>query len=146
MWGHRTSGAVVAMVLTLVGPAVAGDAKGKRPKLGMRATPRFAFAPTNVLFTAELSGGAEVEELYCPGLEWSWGDGEISVQEGDCPPFGPESVLDRVFMGRHAYRMAGRYEVRLSLVRSGQRVAVAATTIEVRPGLGSGERAASLWE
>ena len=58
--------------------------KGKRPALELRALPRFAFSPANIHFTAELTGGDDVEELYCPDVEWEWGDGGKSQQESLC--------------------------------------------------------------
>ena len=59
--------------------------KLKKPKLDLRATPRMAFSPVNVLLVAELTGGDDVEEYYCPELEWDWDDGGKSVHEADCP-------------------------------------------------------------
>ena len=50
------------------GPKQADAPKQKKPKLDLRATPRMAFSPVNVLLTAELTGGDDVEEYYCPCL------------------------------------------------------------------------------
>ena len=35
--------------------------KAKKPELTLRATPRFTFSPANILFTAELKGGDDIE-------------------------------------------------------------------------------------
>jgi len=70
--------AVLAAAL-LAAPIRAGDAKHeaklKKPRLDVRATPRMAFSPVNVFLVAELQGGDDVEEYYCPQLEWDWDDG-----------------------------------------------------------------------
>ena len=63
------SKAVLALlaVLALATPGVVGgddDDEGDRPELHLRATPRFAFSPASILFTAELKGGDDVEELF----------------------------------------------------------------------------------
>ena len=47
----------------------------KRPQLNLRATPRMAMSPVEVLVIGQLMGGSDLEELYCPGQEWDWGDG-----------------------------------------------------------------------
>jgi hypothetical protein len=91
-----------------------------------------ALSPVNVVLMAELVGGDELEEFYCPGLEWDWGDGARSAHEADCPPFEPGTTLERLFSARHAYRQPGEYELRVTLVRADRRVAVAATHVTVR--------------
>ena len=77
----RILGTLVGIAMAM--PLLAGEgSKAKSPQLNLRANPRFAIrAPVNVLATAELMGGDEVEEFYCPALEWEWGDGSRSVQE-----------------------------------------------------------------
>ena len=134
--------AVVALlaVLVLAVPGLAGaddeDEKGKRPGLHLRATPRFSFSPATILFTAELKGGDDVEELYCPEVEWEWGDGGKSVSEGDCDPWEPGMKIDRRYTGRHEYQRSGRYRIRVSLSRRGKRIISQSMTIDVRPGVG----------
>ena len=64
-------GALAAVVaLAVAGTTGAGDEKPKKPHLELRASPRMAFSPVNVLLTAELIGGDDVEEYHCPELEW----------------------------------------------------------------------------
>ena len=115
--------AVVALLaaLALATPGLAGDddkdEKGKKPGLYLRATPRFSFSPATILFTAELKGGDDVEELYCPEVEWEWGDGGKSVSEGDCDPWEPGMKIDRRYTGRHEFQRAGRYQIRVSLIQ-----------------------------
>jgi hypothetical protein len=103
----------------------------KKPRLDLRASPRMAFTPASVLVMAELVGGGEHEDYYCPGLEWDWGDGNRSAQESDCEPFGPESTLERRYMARHAYGAPGNYSVRLTLRRASRTVAVATVPVTV---------------
>ena len=79
--------AAIAALATAAGLAWAADAKPKKPRFELRATPRMAFSPVNVFLTAELMGGDDVEEYYCPELEWEWDDGGKSTQESDCAPF-----------------------------------------------------------
>src|SRR4029453_11140537 len=60
----------------------------KRASLVLKATPPIAFSPAKVFVTAELRGGVDTtDELYCPGLEWDWGDGTKSEATTDCEPF-----------------------------------------------------------
>ena len=136
--------AVLALlsVLAVAMPGAAGaddkkdGKKGEKPGLYLRATPRFSFSPARILFTAELKGGDDVEELYCPEIEWDWGDGGKSISEGDCDPWEPGAAIGRRFTGRHEFRRAGRYRVRVILSKSGKRIIQEDIQITVKPGLG----------
>ena len=132
--------AFIFLALTSFGaPAVARDQdRARKPRLELRATPRMAFSPVRVLATAELRGGEDGEDFYCPALEWEWDDGGKSSQESDCPPFAPGVALERRFTAEHAYRAPGVYNVTLRLKRSDKAIAVASTTVHVRGGLGQG--------
>jgi hypothetical protein len=123
-------------VVAAAGSTGADGGKLRKPRLDLRATPRVAFSPAYVLLTAELIGGDEVEDYYCPGLEWNWGDGGRSVRESDCPPFAPGSELIRRFSAEHGYRRAGDYEITVTLRRANRSFAVASARVNVRPGLG----------
>src|SRR5271169_7002373 len=97
-------------------PAAAGGS-GKKPALELRSTPRFGFSPVNVLFTAELKGGDDIEEYYCPEIEWFWDDGGKSVQEADCPAYEPGvTKIDRRFTAEHQFSRQGAYLVRVTLL------------------------------
>ena len=110
--------------------------KGKRPELTLRATPRFSFSPANILFTAELKGGDDVEELYCPEVEWEFGDGGKSISEADCDPWEPGiTAIERRFTKRHEFQRAGRYRVRVTLTKGGKQIRQT-LQIQVRAGLG----------
>jgi hypothetical protein len=135
--GRRAAWAIL-VVLGLVSMAGAGDeAKLKKPRLDLRATPRFAFSPVTIFFTAELGGGDDVEEMHCPEVEWDWDDGGKSVHESDCTPFeAGVTKIERRFTAEHEYRRAGVYNIKTTLRRTGRSIAVATVRITVRPGLG----------
>ena len=138
--------AVLALlaVLALATPGPAGgdddDDKGKRPELHLRATPMFSFSPASILFTAELKGGDDVEELYCPEIEWEWGDGGKSVSEGDCDPWEPGTKIARRHIGRHEFRYAGRYLIRVRFSRADKTIMQQTIRITVKRGLGDASR------
>lgn len=128
---------VALAILALATPAAASEQKLKKPALNLRAAPRFSFSPANVLFTAELTGGDDVEEFYCPELLWEWDDGGKSVQEPDCDPFeAGKTKIERRYTAEHEFRQASTYTVRVSLKRTGRAFAVQTVRITVRPGAG----------
>jgi hypothetical protein len=121
-----------AAVLSCASAALAGDGgKPRKPQLDLRASPRVTLKPTSILVTGQLKGGADLEEFYCPGLEWDWGDGTRSEHEADCEPYAPGAPLERVFTARHAFRAPGSYNVRLTLRRADRTVAVATVAVTV---------------
>jgi hypothetical protein len=126
-----------AIVLLALGAPIVAAENGARPRLDLRATPRMAFSPTVVYVTAELAGGDEIEEYYCPDLEWDWDDGARSERGSDCPPFqAGHSEFERFFSADHTYRQAGSYNVKITMKRAGRTLAVAKARVEVRPGVG----------
>jgi hypothetical protein len=127
---------LVLLAFASVGPAGNSDDGDKKPGLHLRATPLFAFAPASILFTAELKGGDDVEELYCPEVEWDWGDGGRSISEGDCDPWEPGMKIDRRYTGRHEYSSSGRYDVRVILSKADKTIMQQTLQITVRPGVG----------
>lgn len=132
-----TAAAVCLLLASAGGPARADEAKVKKPRLDLRATPRMAFSPVRVLLTAELSGGADVEDYHCPEIEWDWDDGGKSVQESDCKPFEPGVTrIERRFTAFHGYNKAGVYNVKVTMRRTNRPLATASVRITVRPGLG----------
>ena len=128
---------VAAALALAAGMALAAEAKPKKPRLDLRATPRMAFSPVNVFFTAELTGGDDVEEYYCPELEWEWDDGGKSTQESDCPPWeAGKTKIERRFTSDHEFRRAGVYNVKVTMRRADRSMAAASVRVTVRPGLG----------
>jgi len=132
--------AALALLGPATGPAAGGDEpkkeKAKKPALEIRPTPRFAFSPANIFFTAELKGGDNVEELYCPEIEWEWGDGGKSVHEGDCDPWTATTQIQRRFTANHTYQFAGLYRVRVTLRKSDKDLMSQTVSITIRAGLG----------
>jgi len=117
------------------------DATDPRPKVSLRATPVIAMAPARVVFTAELTGGAnDFEDFYCGAVEWEWGDGTKSESSSDCAPYEPgKSEIKRRFTVEHVFR-AGVYRVMFHLKRHEKAVGNATINIQVRPGLRDGDR------
>jgi hypothetical protein len=145
---HPTLLVVTALAMALAGGAgndaksqKAGDAKGKKPALDVRATPRMAFSPATVLVVAELKGGDDVEEYYCPEIEWDWDDGGKSVHENDCPPFEEgKTQIERRFSVEHEFKMAGVYNVKATFRRAGRNFLAGTVRVTLRPGLGDQTR------
>jgi hypothetical protein len=118
-------------------PAVEDKSKKEKPSLSVRASPPISFSPATIHVVGELKGGPDdFEELYCPTLEWDWGDGTRSEAANDCDPYqaGVSQILRR-FSTDHTYNMAGRFRVALRLKRNTKVVTSATTNIQVRPGL-----------
>jgi len=115
------------------------DSADPRPKLTLRANPVIAMAPARVVFTAELTGGAnDFEEFYCGAVEWEWGDGTKAESSSDCAPYEPgKSEIKRRFTVEHVFR-AGAYRVMFHLKRHDKAVGNATINIQVRPGLRDG--------
>jgi hypothetical protein len=126
-----TADLVAVAVLSCAGLAWAGDAATGRPHLDLRATPRVAFSPVEVVVIGELKGGQDSEEFYCPGLVWDWGDGSRSAHESDCSPYRDGAEVDRLFTARHAFRFPGMYDVHLYLIRAGHTITAAMVPIRV---------------
>lgn len=131
----RFAPAVVSMLVAgLAVPVAAGERGAKRPRLDLRASPRMSLMAANVLVVAELVGGDEIEDFYCPAVEWEWGDGARSAHEGDCPPFEPGMAMARRHTASHAYRRPGEYSLRVTLRRAGRSLAAATTMVTIGGG------------
>jgi hypothetical protein len=130
---------LVALILALAASAPGGErAKVRKPRLDLRASPRFSFTPSTVLVTAELNGGEDAEEFYCPAVVWDWDDGGRSANEADCPPFQPGTPLERRYTAAHAYARPGVYNVRVHMLRAHRPLAMASATVTVR-GVGDSQ-------
>jgi hypothetical protein len=134
---------LLALVFGTVTTAGARDDEGKdaknpkRPSLVLKANPPFSFSPARIVVSAELRGGSDTDaELYCPEVEWEWGDGTRSQASQDCPPFVPgETQITRRWTVSHTYTTAGRYQPYLRLKRGSKVVVAGSAKIEVKPGL-----------
>jgi len=122
--------------------AVAGqDEKAAKPakkaSLSLKASPTIVFSPARVVVTAELKGGDDdSEELYCPSVEWDWGDGTKSEAGTDCEPFeAGKSTIQRRFTTSHTYNIAGQYRVQLRLKRGSKTILGGHVSVQIKPGL-----------
>jgi hypothetical protein len=131
----RTTALTVIVIAALATAGTSAE-KARKPRLDLRAAPRMAFSPVNVLLTAELMGGDDVDEYYCPEIEWNWDDGGKSVHESDCAPLEAGGTFERRFTANHAYRQAGTYNVKITMRKANRPVAVATATVTVHPGAG----------
>jgi hypothetical protein len=134
---------VLALVFGIAATSAAGDDEAKdaknpkRPSLVLKANPPFSFSPARIVVSAELRGGTDTDaELYCPDIEWEWGDGTRSQASQNCPPFVPgETQITRRWTVSHTYTTAGRYQPYLRLKRGSKVVVAGSAKIEVKPGL-----------
>jgi len=110
--------------------------RGKRPKLTLTARPPIAMSPARVALTAELAGGPDdLEDFYCPTIEWDWGDGTQSEVTSDCEPYvAGKSTFKRRFTVEHVFR-AGYHRVSLRLKKHEKSISSATVMIDVRPGI-----------
>jgi hypothetical protein len=109
----------------------------KKASLSLKASPTIVFSPARVVVTAELKGGADDSpELYCPALEWDWGDGTRSESNVDCEPFeAGKSTIQRRFTASHTFNIAGSYRVQLRLKRGSKTILGGHVSLQVKPGL-----------
>ena len=128
----RLRAGVVSLIALVLATPAAAVTRAAKPRFDIRASPRIAFSPVHVLVVAELKGGDDLEEFYCPGLEWDWGDGERSLHEADCAPFEPGASLERRFSARHVFRQAGEFDVQVRLRRADRSLATATVHVSVQ--------------
>jgi hypothetical protein len=85
-------------------------------------------------------GSNDFEDLYCPTVEWEWGDLTTSTAEADCEPYSAgKSEIRRRYTVEHRFKNAGAYKIIVRLKKGDKVVASANTMIQVRAGLGPGE-------
>jgi hypothetical protein len=115
-----------------------GREQDRRPRVTLRAQPPVGIAPARVVFTAELTGGAnDFEEYYCPTVIWEWGDDTQSESTLDCDPYEEgKSEIRRRFTVEHRFRRSGSYKVLFRLKKRDKHVAAANVTIQIQPGAG----------
>ena len=128
---------VALIVPVLAATSLLAADKVEKPKLSLRANPSVGFSPARVVVTAELKGGPnDYEDYYCATVEWQWGDETISENTYDCDPYeAGKSEMRRRFVTEHVFRTAGTYQVEFRLKRKDKVLAVARTTVQIRPGV-----------
>jgi hypothetical protein len=129
----------LALPLIVAVALSSGAFDDKKPKVSVKANPAMGLSPVRVVVTADLSGGADNEDLYCPSVEWVWGDDTRSSDKADCDPYvAGKSEIKRRFIADHTYRSAGEYQVQLILKKKDKTISSGNTMVRVRPGLGDG--------
>jgi hypothetical protein len=138
----KSSGAIVlATVFSLGASASGGGATSAtqpdKPKLSLKATPAITFSPANIFFVAEIRGGPDDnEELYCPSVEWDWGDGTKDQSSIDCDPYeAGKSQIKRRYVAQKRYQSASDYRVAFRLKQKDKVVGTATTQLKIRPGV-----------
>ena len=133
-WACAASLSVAAVPCIRASASQPGDKD--RPKITMKANPMVSRAPSRVVLTVELTGGAnDYEAFYCPTVEWEWGDGTESESTSDCEPYQPgKSEIKRRFTVEHVFK-AGNHRVTFRLKRHDKPLTAASVQIQVQPGL-----------
>ena len=130
--------AVLALALTSGRVASAQrDGDDKKPSVSLKANPPVGFSPLRVRVSVDLKGGADdYADLYCPAVEWQWGDDVASENSGDCDPYKPgKSAIQRHYSAEHVYRQAGSYRLTLRLKQKDRVIASGTANVQVRSGL-----------
>lgn len=131
---------LVAALACLAAPAAAQERGDAKPSMSVRVAPAMAFSPARVTATAELKNVRQDDgTLFCPAVEWEWGDGTQSEESGDCGAFeaGVSQVRTR-YAKQYTYYAAGTYRVTVRLKRGKSVLLAASTRITVREGAYSG--------
>lgn len=129
------------VLIALLLPGVAD-----KPKLTLKANPTMAFSPARIVVTADLTGGTnDDQQLYCPSVEWEWGDDTKSEDSSDCEPFqAGKSEIKRHFTSEHTFRLEedpggiGQPDYRdvhiqLRLRKNGKVIVSGGTTVKIKP-------------
>lgn len=137
---RATSWTLVVLAFLLVHEGVSGaaDEKNKKVSLSLKVTPSMSVAPARVRASVEIKGGPDDNvDLYCPQIEWSWGDDTTSESAADCEPYeAGRSVIQRRYSTEHTYRYGGLYKLTLRLKQKGRVVAFTSTNLQIQSGLG----------
>jgi hypothetical protein len=109
----------------------------KKPSVTIRVAPAISFSPARVVITAELRGGAPDDpDLYCPEIEWDWGDGTKSESSENCEPYDEgKSTVKRRWTITHTYQTQGMYRIQLRLKRGSKTIVSGNNTVQVKPGV-----------
>jgi len=140
---HICAGCIAALapLATLDAQRESKDGKDskdvKKPSIAIRVAPPISFSPARVVITAELKGGAvDDPELYCPEVEWDWGDGTRSESTENCEPYeAGKSTIKRRWTTTHTFDTQGMYRVQLRLKRGSRTIASGNNTVQVKAGV-----------
>ena len=131
---------MMALAFALVLGTALGAADKSRPSVSLKANPSTGFAPTRVVLTAEIKGGADdYQDFYCPSIEWVWGDDTRAESKGDCDPYeAGKSEIKRRYVIDRVFQTAGNFRVEFRLKQKDKVVGSGSTTVNIRPGLRDG--------
>ena len=118
-----------------------GSDKVEKPKLTVKVTPAVGgTAPARIVASADLVGGApDGEELYCPAVEWDFGDDTKSTTSADCDPYeAGKSEIKRRFTAEHTYPNGGSFRVQLRLKKKNKVILSGGASVQIRPGIHEG--------
>jgi hypothetical protein len=129
--------AVVVLALSAGRPTDAQRNDDKKASLSLRATPPVGFSPLKVRLTVEVRGGPDDSaDLYCPTVEWDWGDDLKSESAEDCEPYtAGSSTIRRRYSSEHTFMDSGSYTVRVRMKQGSRVVATGSTNVQVREGI-----------
>jgi hypothetical protein len=118
------------------GPGTAAPDQ-KKPSLALKASPIISYSPSKITLVAELKGGPnDNEEMYCPTVEWDWGDDTKSESSTDCDPYVPgKSEIQRRFSVIHEFKEAGNYRIWIRLKKKDKTVIAANVVVQVNSGM-----------
>lgn len=135
---HSLLAALCAIALGVTATAFADKNK---PSVSLKASPSMGFAPTRVVLTAEVKGGAnDYEDFYCASVEWDWGDGTKSTNKVDCDPFeAGKSEIERRHVVSHVFELPGDFQVEFRLKQKDKVVGSARTSVKIRGGVRDGD-------
>jgi hypothetical protein len=128
----------IAAAVSLAAAGAQKDSKdAKKPAITIRVAPAISFSPARIVITAELRGGTpEDPDLYCPEIEWDWGDGTKSESTENCEPYEDgKSTVKRRWTITHTFQTQGMYRVQLRLKRGTKTIAAGNNTVQVKPGV-----------
>ncbi len=136
----KSSGRIALIAAFTLSAAVLGEGsaqKPDKPSLSLKANPSITFSPANIFFAAEVKGGPDdFEELYCPAVEWEWGDGTKDQSSADCEPYeAGKSQIKRRYVAQKRYQSSGDYRVAFRLKQKDRTVGTATTQLKIRPGV-----------
>jgi hypothetical protein len=115
--------------------------KAAKPKLTVKVSPAMGgTAPARIVASADLIGGApDAEELYCPAVEWDFGDDTKSTASADCDPYeAGKSEIKRRFTAEHSYPNGGNFRIQLRLKKKNKVIVSGGTSVQIRPGIHEG--------
>lgn len=136
----KSSGRITLVAAFALSAAVLGEGsaqKPDKPSLSLKANPSITFSPANIFFAAEVKGGPDdFEDLYCPAVEWEWGDGTKDQSSADCEPYeAGKSQIKRRYVAQKKYQSSGDYRVAFRLKQKDRTVGTATTQLKIRPGV-----------